>query len=248
MAYDVNKLIKLQALKDLAERVAQDFATKEELGVLNTRVDELVTAGGEPNKIDVIKVNGVDQEITEKAVDITVPTKVSDLENDSKFQTDTEVTASIQSAIAATGHAHFEKADAVPTADTAEENVLYLVMNSKTSHYDIYALVDEEVILIDDTTVDLTAYSTTEEMNGAIEEAIEALKTGDLAAAINRIAALEEIAPTKVEASETNGNIKIDGVETVVYTEPDDVIHGAIAESTEVAEMLDEVFGTAVTE
>lgn len=30
---------------------------------------------------------------------------------------------------------------------------------------------------------------------------------------------------TKVEKSATNGNVKIGGVETVVYTEPSDVIH-----------------------
>lgn len=50
---------------------------------------------------------------------------------------------------------------------------------------------------------------------------------------------------TKTAASDTNGNIKIDGVETKVYTEPADVVHGAIAEDAEVTEMLNEVFGTA---
>ena len=47
---------------------------------------------------------------------------------------------------------------------------------------------------------------------------------------------------TKVEASETNGNIKVNGIEQVVYTEPADVVHGAIATEAEVNEMLNEVF------
>lgn len=64
----------------------------------------------------------------------------------------------IKTAIAATGHASFEKVDAVPGAEEAEDNVLYLVMNSKTKHYDIYAKVENEVVLLDDTTVDLTNY------------------------------------------------------------------------------------------
>lgn len=51
---------------------------------------------------------------------------------------------------------------------------------------------------------------------------------------------------TKVEKSATNGNIKIDGTEVTVYTEPTDVVHGAIATDTEVTEMLNEVFGTTV--
>lgn len=48
---------------------------------------------------------------------------------------------------------------------------------------------------------------------------------------------------TKVEKSATNGNIKINGVETQVYKEPEDVIHGAIASSEEISAMLTEVFG-----
>lgn len=53
-----------------------DFATE-------TYVD---TYGG---KIDVIKVNGTAQTITNKTVDLTVPTKTSDLTNDSNFAVDT---------------------------------------------------------------------------------------------------------------------------------------------------------------
>ena len=48
---------------------------------------------------------------------------------------------------------------------------------------------------------------------------------------------------TKVERSATNGNVKINGTETQVYKEPEDVIHGAIASSEEISAMLTEVFG-----
>lgn len=48
---------------------------------------------------------------------------------------------------------------------------------------------------------------------------------------------------TKVEKSATNGNVKIGGVETVVYTEPSDVIHGTVASDKDVTAMLTEVFG-----
>lgn len=50
------------------------------------------TNGG---KIDVIKVNGTTQTITNKTVDLTVPTKVSDLTNDSGFQTAADVTTTL---------------------------------------------------------------------------------------------------------------------------------------------------------
>lgn len=159
MAYNTEKLTKLEALKALAQRVKQETdATKESVTALSERVDEIVSAGGEPNVIETVKVNGVAQGVSDKAVDITVPTKISDLNNDSQFQTNAQVAQAIKTAIAATGHASFEKVDAVPGAEEAEDNVLYLVMNSKTKHYDIYAKVENEVVLLDDTTVDLTNY------------------------------------------------------------------------------------------
>lgn len=48
---------------------------------------------------------------------------------------------------------------------------------------------------------------------------------------------------TKVEKSAANGNIKINGAETQVYKEPEDVVHGSIASTEEVSAMLTEVFG-----
>ena len=48
---------------------------------------------------------------------------------------------------------------------------------------------------------------------------------------------------TKVEKSAANGNIKINGVETQVYKEPSDVVHGSIASTEDVTAMLTDVFG-----
>ena len=110
------------------------------------------------------------------------------------YQTSAQVQTAIQTAIAASGHAHFEKVDAVPAVETAKENVLYLVMNTTTNHYDIYALVGASVERLDDTTVDLSAYSTTEQMNAAISAAVEALSIGDYAKAVDLTAALGRIA------------------------------------------------------
>lgn len=51
-------------------------------------------------KIDIIKVNGTTQTITNKTVDISVPTKTSDITNDSNFQTNTDVDTAIDTALA----------------------------------------------------------------------------------------------------------------------------------------------------
>lgn len=86
--------------------------------------------------------------------------------------TSTEISEAIKTAIAQTGHASFQKVSEVPSASTAEDNVLYLVMNTESGYYDIYAKVDDEVVRLDDVSIDLDDYSTTEEMNTAIATAI----------------------------------------------------------------------------
>lgn len=213
MAYDVNHLSKLDALKALAERVEKDYATKAEVNTLSGKVDDLVTSGGEPNVIEKIAVNGAEQTVTDKKVDITVPTKVSDLTNDSKFQTDTEVATAIATAISETGHASFEKVDTIPTAETAEENVLYLVMNSNTKHYDIYAKIGENVELIDDTTVDLTDYAKSTDVETALDGKVD-----------------------KVDGKGLSSN-------DYTTAEKEKLAGFEVATEAEVAEMLTEVFG-----
>ncbi len=80
----------------------------------------------------------------------------------SNVPTTSAMNTAISSAIAASGHAHFEKAAAVPEVDAARENVLYLVPNAKTKHLDMYAKVAGEtegtftMEWLDDTTVDLS--------------------------------------------------------------------------------------------
>lgn len=158
MAYDETKLTRLAALKVLAEKVKTDYATKTEVNEVKEKVTTLENAGGQPNVIEKISVNGTAQTVTSKTVNIKVPTKVSEITNDSGFQTSTQVNTAITTAISKTGHASFKKVDTVPAASTAQENILYLVMNSSTGHYDIYAKVGTEVVLLDDTTVDLSNY------------------------------------------------------------------------------------------
>ena len=224
------KLTRLKHLIELGNR------TKVELDSLDAKIQELVTVGGQPNVIEEIQVNGVKQAVTDKIVNILMATKVSELENDADYQTLEEVASAIQTAIAASGHAHFEKVDAVPAVSDAEENVLYLVMNSKTKHYDIYALVSGEVVLLDDTTVDLSAYSTTEQVNVLISAAIEALKIGDYAKAADLTAAVG-----RIEVVEG----KLEGIDTTVVAHVASAIEalniGQYAKASELTALADRV-------
>ena len=155
MAYNEEKLARLKHLKQLAQKA------KAESDAVAARVKALEDVGAQANVLETIKVNGVVQSIEDKAVDITVPTKTSQLNNDSTFQTSAQVVAAINTAISKSGHASFQKVDAVPKADAAQENILYLVMNTTTKHYDIYAKIKGDgasysMDLLDDTTVDLS--------------------------------------------------------------------------------------------
>ena len=81
------------------------------------------------------------------------------------------------------GHARFEVAEAIPDASAAQENIMYLVMNDKTQHYDIYAKVNDEVVLLDDTTVDLSGYATKEQLeavSGGLGGTVYAAAKADL--------------------------------------------------------------------
>lgn len=216
--------------------------------------------------------------------------------------TATRIKTEYLAAISKAGHARFQKSDTVPDAGTAEENVLYLVHNDETGHYDVYALIDGVVELLDDTTVDLSNYvqkdgdkvlsdnnfsdadktkldgiaegannythpSHTAAASGFYKVTVDELGHVTAVTAVTKeditglgipgqdttyqkataeadglmskehFSKVEGVAAgaTKVEASTTAGNIKINGTETPVVT---------IATDGEVAEMLAEVFPT----
>ena len=131
-----------------------------------------VAANG--GKIDVIKVNGTAQTITNKAVDITVPTATSDLTNDSNFQSGTEVQDAIDAALADITGIEFEVVQTLP--QTGEKGVIYLLSNSGTGQniYDEYIWIDGDTTgsfeKIGTTEVDLSNYwkSTSGESNSLI--------------------------------------------------------------------------------
>lgn len=154
--YDINHITKLGHLQKLAQKENQ------KANALAARVGALEKVGAQANKIESIKVNGTAQTIaSDKSVNITVPTKTSQLSNDSAYQTSAQVANAISTAISKSGHASFQKVDAVPAVADAQENIMYLVMNSTTKHYDIYAKIKGAsgtytMELLDDTTVDLS--------------------------------------------------------------------------------------------
>lgn len=80
------------ALRSSVPTATSDL-TNDGDGSSNFATESYVSQHG--GKIDVIQVNGTAQTITNKTVNIPVPTKVSDITNDSGFQTATDVATTL---------------------------------------------------------------------------------------------------------------------------------------------------------
>ena len=130
-----------------------------------TKANALTTSGAEANKINTIKVNGVaSMPDSSKAVDITVPTKVSALTNDSGYQTESQVSSSIATALGNITGISFRIVDVDhPIPETGENGVIYLIPNSNSSvnnSYVEYAWISSinDYERIGSTDVDLSGY------------------------------------------------------------------------------------------
>lgn len=168
---------------------------------------EAIEAGAEVNEIDTVKVNGtaltpdankavdvtipvlgvsvngnaVTPDPTTKVANVTVPTKVSDITNDSNFQTDTQVSSAIATAIAGVTQFDYEVVQSLPA--TGEKGTIYLVANQGTGSniYDEYIWMDGDPTghfeLLGTTEMDLSGYVKTTEMT--------TIPDADIIAAVN---------------------------------------------------------------
>ena len=304
MAYDVNKMVKLGALKALAQKVEATHAKKATVAALTERVNGLDDAA-----LRGVKVNGVALAIAEKMVDILIATGSADgtisvngadvaVKGLAALAFKTEVSEDeLSVALKAVIDAKAEKTavedlnttvttligeDAGKSARTIanEELAKQLIPENAQESLDTLAEIaawiqehPEDATAMNTAITNLTnlvgtlpegATSTT--VVDYIAEAIAAIGIGDYAktawvteqlkgyvvaeegkrlmtdAEGTKLEGITEGA-TKVEASETNGNVKINGVETPVYTLPAEVVKSNdIATDAEVEEMLAEVF------
>lgn len=138
MPVSASKLVTLAQLQAQAERVKQELAKytlESELGSLAKK-----------------------SEISEADLSAALKSVIDGKMDEADSMTTEAINSAIATAIAKSAHARFEKVEKVPSNDEAQDNVLYLVMNAATGYYDIYAKVGEEVVRLDDTTVDLSGY------------------------------------------------------------------------------------------
>lgn len=116
-------------------------------------------------------------ELTKKANSTDIPTKVSGLQNDSNYQTDTDVTTTLTpyatktyvgEQISNADHLKREIVTEIPKPETADKNTIYMLKIESVSgndKYREYLLIDGTVQCVGDTSVDLTDYAKTTDVD-----------------------------------------------------------------------------------
>lgn len=242
MAYDTTKLVKLAALKALAEKVNSDYTKKTDFDALNKQVQGLVTAGGEPNVLTSVKVNGVALAIAEKAVDILIATGTAN------------GTLAVNGAdIAVKGLAALAYKAQVSESDL--DSALTAVLAAKAAKADVDTLIGSDTgksvrtIANEELAAQLIPESAQESLDTLAEIAAWIQKHPDDAATMNaaitklngivagiggeeddyatviaaiegKISAAQSAIYAAITAGDTNGHLKVNGTDVTVYTHP----------------------------
>ena len=142
-----------------------------------TAVNELVNAGAQANVIEKVAVNGTDlTPDTEKRINVTVPTLVSALTNDSGYQTSTQVQTAITNALASIAGIKFEVVTELPSSGV--NGTIYLIAHSHSDArdtYDEYAWIGDKYEKIGNTDVDLSGYIRKDEIDSITTSEIDSM-------------------------------------------------------------------------
>lgn len=212
------------------------FSALTGIGLTKAQAEKLtgIEAGAQVNVIESVSVNGVALEVTEKGVNIIVPTgALASKDKVAEADLSDELKEKVNSA-AEGNHSHSNKtvldgitAEKVTGWDDAVTAATTLVGDDTGKSARTIAGEELAKQLIPETAKE--SMNTLEEIAAWIQAHPDDAATinTELTAVKNRVTALETVDATKVEESETNGNIKIDGVETEVYTLPETVLDSA---------------------
>lgn len=145
------------------------------------------TNGG---KIDVIKVNGTTQTITNKEVDLSVPTNLSDLTNDSNFitnvvndlvnyytKTDTYTKTEVNNLIASISSLNILIVQTLPTEDISTTTIYFVPRTTSETRniYDEFIYINNAWEKIGSTEIDLSNYWSKTELTAITTAEIDAI-------------------------------------------------------------------------
>lgn len=146
-------LINLIKNKFVQKVTGKDLSTNDFTNSLKGKLDG-IEAGAQVNVIELIKRNGTNISIdANKAVDIDVPVKLTQLTNDASFQTDTQVLT----LIAEHGRLKKEIVATLPDIADANDNTMYLVASD--NGFSEWMVIGGQWEKLGDTShIDLTQY------------------------------------------------------------------------------------------
>ena len=243
----------LDARLDTLEAINHNlYATKEELepiattannastavSNLETRFDEIVAVGGEPNAINKIQVNGNELAIENKTVNITVPTKFSNLTDDSGF--DARITAAkdqadkgVSDAAAADAKAvvnaeniskHDTRIGNLETAKGDHETRIINLENADSQHASEYSALKG---IVDGHTTELASKAAQSDLN-AVSSKATANET-----------AIKTLNETTIPAVNAEINKKANAADVYTKTEINNIT-GTVAEDKTLVQMINE--------
>ncbi|BBK61856.1 hypothetical protein A9CBEGH2_07960 [Amedibacterium intestinale] len=142
-------------------------AEKQKLGGIAT--------GAQVNVIEKVSVNGSALTPSSKGVNITVPTKVSQVTNDSGYQTASQVSSAISSAISGISGFKYEVVSALPSS--GKDGTIYLKANSGAGQniYDEFIWVNSKWEQLGTKQIDLSGYMKKTDMVALTEGEIDAI-------------------------------------------------------------------------
>ena len=207
MPYDETKLVKLGHLKTLATKLNTDVTALKE------QVEELVTTGGEPNKLEGVKVNGAALSIVEKMVDILIATGTADgtiavngkdvaVKGLATLQQTITTLVGNDSGKSARTIANEELAAQLIPDDAQESlNTLQEIADWIQDHPDDASAMNTAITAIQAVLAGIGADQTYTTVIGAIDQKITA-------------------ALATIQAGSTNGHLDVNGTDVTVYTHP----------------------------
>lgn len=147
------------------------------LTTVEDKIDGIVSTGGEANIIVQVEQNGTPLIVTNRTVNVTVPTAVSELINDSAFITKavsnlenyylkTETYSKDEINDLVSGDLKFEKVDSLASVSSPSATTIYLIPASTTGTnniYDEYLYMNRAWEKIGSSEIDLSGYLTTSE-------------------------------------------------------------------------------------
>ena len=144
------------ALGNKVDKVSgKQLSTNDFSNDYKSKVDG-IASGAQVNVVETVKVNNAALTPSAKAVNITVPTKTSQLTNDSSFATQTYVNQQIR----AIDKLKKAVVEALPSSNI-DTNTIYLVPKSSTesgNYYDEYMYINNQWELIGNSKTDMTGF------------------------------------------------------------------------------------------